>query len=281
MKLGTNFRECVRVAALLHDYGKIGVPDSILKKEGRLTVEEYEIIKTHSSQTRDILERINFEGKYRDVPMITGAHHEKWNGNGYPSGLRGEDIPLGARIIAVADHFEAITAKRHYRDPMPIEVAIDELLKYSGEYFDPRVVEAFIRYYRRSYNGGTDDSGNGGGGLCRIRRKRLPLETSATVKTRANTYSGKTCDISQNGIFVSVSDDLGQGLFVKVELMLPNSEQPIVAAGRIAWVNGGDNLAKPAYPRGCGIELTNFDDNGDELLSQYVRNYAPLSEALH
>lgn len=274
LRLGADFRECVRVAALLHDYGKIGVPDNILKKQGRLTTEEYEIIKTHTAQTKAILERINFEGKYADVPKIAGSHHEKWNGNGYPQGLKEEEIHVGARIIAVADHFEAITSKRHYRDPMPVEVAIDELIKYSGSYFDPLVVQAFIRYYRRCYNGisGEGEEGGGGGsGICRIRHKRVPLDAPVVVQTRANTYAGKACDVSLNGVYVSVPEDLGQGLMVKIELLLPGKEQPVVASGRIAWVNAGDNPTKPHYPIGCGVELTNFDERGDALLQEYVR----------
>ncbi|MEJ2038534.1 MAG: HD domain-containing phosphohydrolase, partial [Desulfosarcinaceae bacterium] len=103
-------RRAIRTAALLHDYGKIGVPDAILKKPGRLTRDEYEIVKTHAEKTRVILERINFSGELSQVPEIAGAHHEKADGSGYPQGLKGEEIPLGARIIAVADFFEAITA---------------------------------------------------------------------------------------------------------------------------------------------------------------------------
>lgn len=281
MKLGSDFRECVRVAALLHDYGKIGVPDSILKKTGRLSTEEYEIIKTHTAQTRDILERINFEGKYADVPLIAGSHHEKWNGNGYPSGLKGEEIHIGARIIAVADHFEAITSQRHYRDPMPIAVAIDELQKYSGSYFDPLVVTAFIGYYRRSYNGIRGETGGGGGNTCRIRQKRVPVETPVLLQTRANTVSGKTHDISLNGIYISIPEDLGEGLSVKIEILLPGENRPIVASGRIAWVNVGDNRAKPHYPSGCGVELTNFDDEGDALMQNYLRQQATQSHQTH
>jgi hypothetical protein len=284
LKLGVDFRECVRVAALLHDYGKIGVPDNILKKKGRLTTEEYEVIKTHTAQTRDILERINFEGKYADVPLIAGSHHEKWNGNGYPLGLKEEDIHVGARIIAVADHFEAITSKRHYRDPMPINVAVDELIKYSGSYFDPQVVQAFVRYYRRCYNGireGGEGGDGGGGGICRIRHKRVPLEAPVMVQTRAHTLSGNTHDISLNGIYIGIPENLGEGLTVKIELMLPRRERPIVASGRIAWVNAGDNPNKPHYPKGCGVELTNFDDEGDALLQSYLNQQIDQSELTH
>jgi len=143
--------EMIRVAALLHDYGKIGVPDAILKKPGKLTEEEYEIVKTHAEKTRKILEQINFEGIFSQVPEIAGAHHEKIDGSGYPKGLKGKEIPLGARIIAVADVFEAITAKRHYRDPMPLEAAFELIWKQSGIHFDEKIVEAFYNYYTKAH----------------------------------------------------------------------------------------------------------------------------------
>jgi HD-GYP domain-containing protein (c-di-GMP phosphodiesterase class II) len=151
MNLPADHREMIRVAALLHDYGKIAVPDAILKKKGRLTVEEYKIVKTHSEKTREILEQICFEGIFKQVPEIAGAHHEKMDGSGYPRGLEGMEIPMGARIIAVADFFEAITAKRHYREPMPLEVAFRLLLEGSGVHFDDKVIEAFIQYYVKAY----------------------------------------------------------------------------------------------------------------------------------
>jgi HD-GYP domain-containing protein (c-di-GMP phosphodiesterase class II) len=147
-----NFCEMMRVASLLHDYGKIGVRDSILKKEGKLSVEEHEEIKAHVEKTRKILEQIHFEGIYKDVPEIAGSHHEKLDGSGYPRGLRGKEIPLGARILAVADFFEAITSKRHYRDPMPIDIAFGLLDKGIGSDFDNEVVAAFVRYYQKTTN---------------------------------------------------------------------------------------------------------------------------------
>jgi HD-GYP domain-containing protein (c-di-GMP phosphodiesterase class II) len=151
LKFDSQFCETVRVAALLHDYGKIGVPDAILKKPGRLTREEYDIVKTHAVKSREILEQIQFAGALSGVPAIAGAHHEKIDGSGYPQGLKGEEIPLGARIIAVADFFEAITAKRHYREPMPLEVAFHLLDKECGVHFEPRIVEAFKSYHRKKF----------------------------------------------------------------------------------------------------------------------------------
>jgi HD-GYP domain-containing protein (c-di-GMP phosphodiesterase class II) len=146
--LSEEYTEMIRVASLLHDYGKIAIKDSILKKPGSLTAGEYEEIKTHASKTREILEKIEFEGIYKEVPEIASCHHEKWDGSGYPNNFKLEEIPLGARILAVADVFEAITSKRHYRGPMPLQEAFEVLESSKGKHFEPRIVEAFFRYYR-------------------------------------------------------------------------------------------------------------------------------------
>jgi HD-GYP domain-containing protein (c-di-GMP phosphodiesterase class II) len=144
-------RDVISTAALLHDYGKIAVPDAILRKPGLLTPRERELVKVHAEQTERILRQISFEGIYRQVPAIAGAHHEKLDGSGYPRGLKGEEIPLGARIIGVADFFEAITAKRHYREPMRREEAIELLKREAGKSFEPHLVDAFLRYYEQAY----------------------------------------------------------------------------------------------------------------------------------
>ena len=144
MSLPADYTEVVRVAAQLHDYGKIGIKDSILKKSGPLSVWEREEIKTHVTKTKSILDQINFTGIYQQVPEIAGAHHEWMDGNGYPNGLMGEDIPLGSRIIAVADFYEAITAQRHYRNPMSLEAAILALKEARGPHLDPEVVDSFL-----------------------------------------------------------------------------------------------------------------------------------------
>jgi predicted hydrocarbon binding protein len=149
MQLPHEAVEMIRVSALLHDYGKIGIADSILKKPGRLTESEYAEIKTHAVKTKQILDKIEFQGIYKEVPQIAASHHEKFDGTGYPAGLSRDRIPLGARILAVADVFEAITAKRHYRGPMPLDEALGVLNRDKGKHFDPAVLDAFIRYYER------------------------------------------------------------------------------------------------------------------------------------
>lgn len=148
MGLNRELTEVIRVASQLHDYGKIGIKDSILKKSGPLTGKEREEIKTHVVKTQEILEQINFNGVYRQVPFIAGAHHERLDGTGYPRGLRGEEIPLGARIIAAADFFEAITAKRRYHEPQAVEEAIETLTGESGHHLDEKVVQALLKALR-------------------------------------------------------------------------------------------------------------------------------------
>jgi len=130
------------VAALLHDVGKIGVPDSILTKPGKLTDEEYEVIKQHPEIGANILRRSHFLR-----PALPGVlhHQERWDGLGYPSGLRGDSISLQGRILAVADTFDAIITRRPYRDERSEQEAIDELRRCAGTQFDPAVVEAFER----------------------------------------------------------------------------------------------------------------------------------------
>jgi len=137
--------EAIRYAALLHDYGKIGVPDHILRKPTTLTPAEYEVIKKHVSYTEQILARINFEERLGDVPVIASHHHERLDGSGYPKGLRGDDISQGGKIIAVADVFDAVTSRRHYRGPMAVPQAMKLLEEGAGTRFEEAVVSALRR----------------------------------------------------------------------------------------------------------------------------------------
>ncbi len=146
MGMSRKFRDMIHIASLLHDYGKIGVPDSILKKNGKLTSEEFDIIKTHVVKTRTILNQINFEGDLAGIPDIAAAHHEQIDGGGYPIGLKGDQIPLGAKIIAVADFYDAITSRRHYRSPMSYHMAITTLKAEAGWHLDQDVVDVFCTY---------------------------------------------------------------------------------------------------------------------------------------
>src|SRR5437899_8293507 len=135
----------IRAAAMLHDTGKLAVPKQILSKPGRLTPEEFEKMKIHPIVGADILDRVQFP--YPVVPIVR-SHHEKWNGTGYPDGLTGEAIPIGARILSVVDCFDALTSERPYRRAFSADEAMEHVISESGTSFDPRIVQAIEKRYR-------------------------------------------------------------------------------------------------------------------------------------
>ncbi len=138
----------VEMSAPLHDIGKINIPDAILNKPGKLTDEEFEIMKSHTTAGRKIMEKailtVRGDNYLREARNMAGYHHEKWDGSGYPEGLKGEVIPLSARIMAVADVFDALTSKRIYKEGMPLERAMKIIEEGSGTHFDPKIVEVFL-----------------------------------------------------------------------------------------------------------------------------------------
>ena len=131
-------------AAILHDIGKIGIRDSVLQKDGKLTDEEYKHIQEHVRITHNILNKIYMSPDFRIITEMACSHHEKWDGTGYYRHLKGEEITLGGRILAVADVFDAITSKRHYRDKMPIANVLDILMNGAGSHFDKHLVDIFM-----------------------------------------------------------------------------------------------------------------------------------------
>ena len=138
--------ERLQLAAVLHDIGKIGIRDNVLLKQGRLTAEEMSHMREHPLVGDDILAHIE---QLQDVRRVMRAHHEKWDGSGYPDGLRGEDIPLHARIISVADCVDAMTTDRPYRKAADLPTAVEEVRRFAGKEFDPRVADAFFRACER------------------------------------------------------------------------------------------------------------------------------------
>lgn len=140
-ELATGFGE----AAILHDVGKMGIPDQILQKPARLTADEYEVMKRHTLIGESILGRSRWLQLSRDCAV---SHHEHWNGAGYPHGLRGEDIPLIGRIVAVMDVFDALAHRRPYKPAWPLEDVVAEISRCAGTQFDPKVVEAFLTLHR-------------------------------------------------------------------------------------------------------------------------------------
>ena len=144
LNLGPDQIEALRAAALLHDIGKLAVPEQIINKPGRLTPEEFEKMKVHPLVGAEILERVAFP--YPVAPIVR-SHHERWDGSGYPEGLSREDIPIGARILAVVDCLDALASHRQYRPALPLIEAMEKVKEKSGSWFDPHVVEILERRY--------------------------------------------------------------------------------------------------------------------------------------
>ncbi len=145
--LSDEYIEDLTRSAPLHDIGKIRISDVLLNKPGKLTSEEFEVMKTHTTAGKDILSRISSDGNttYLGIAAELAAyHHERWDGQGYPERLSGTDIPLSARIMAVADVFDALTSKRSYKEAMDAQEALCVIASESGTHFDPAVVEAFL-----------------------------------------------------------------------------------------------------------------------------------------
>jgi HD-GYP domain-containing protein (c-di-GMP phosphodiesterase class II) len=132
----------IRREALLHDMGKLGIPDSILLKPGKLTDEEWAIMKKHPVYAYEMLYPIDYLRPALDIPYY---HHEKWDGSGYPQGLKGDEIPMAARIFAVVDVWDALCSDRPYRPACPLEKVMEHIRSLSGTHFDPEVVEAFFQ----------------------------------------------------------------------------------------------------------------------------------------
>lgn len=137
------YKDNLRIAAMLHDVGKVAISDIILKKPGKLNEEEFAVIKTHPEEGSNI-----FENRFYEVDEMAAeiaySHHEKFNGSGYPKGLKGAEIPLSGRIVALADVYDALISKRVYKDAWPQEEVIKEIISQAGDHFDPELVESFL-----------------------------------------------------------------------------------------------------------------------------------------
>jgi putative nucleotidyltransferase with HDIG domain len=132
----------IDIAALLHDIGKLGIPDRLLNKPGPLTPDEYDHVKLHAIIGADILSAVAFPGP---LAVIVRHHHENWDGSGYPDGLRGEGIPIGARVLAIVDCYDALTSDRPYRRALSHPCAVAMIYERRGTMYDPEIVNAFLR----------------------------------------------------------------------------------------------------------------------------------------
>src|ERR1700677_4746905 len=255
--------EALHAAALLHDIGKLAVPEHIISKPGRLTPEEFEKMKIHTVVGAEILERVRFP--YPVVPIVR-AHHEKWDGSGYPYGLKGTEIPIGARILSAVDYLDALASDRQYRRAMPLDEVMQRLSGESGKSFDPKVVDVLRRRYRSLENlAQAKSTGDGNLALSaeiKITRGPAPAAgfenaTAADSPGRETTFLSSIAAARQEAqSLFELSQDLGASLSLGETLSVFSVKlKPMVPYDAIAiYIRRGDELI-PEYVNGDNYRL--------------------------
>src|SRR5262249_23205670 len=255
--------KAIEAAALLHDTGKLAVPERILNKPGKLTDAEFEKMKEHVDIGADILSLVEFP--FPVVPIVR-AHHENWDGSGYPRGMRGDDIPIGARILSVVDCFDALTSDRPYRRAMTDQAAIEVLVERRGRMYDPNVVDTFIRVYR-DINVASADATEHREVLQRITQSRQPdVPISPDTAREMAASSGVLAFVSLARVATgdaAVADVLALGAHLISDLMpgvtgawfLPNANRDLLA---VADAFGPAASALRGSTVGMGEKLTGW-----------------------
>jgi diguanylate cyclase (GGDEF)-like protein/putative nucleotidyltransferase with HDIG domain len=261
LKISPTEMEALHAAALLHDIGKLAIPEHIISKPGRLTPEEFEKMKIHPVVGAEILERVRFP--YPVVPIVR-AHHEKWDGSGYPYGLKKEEIPIGARILSAVDYLDALASDRQYRRALPLEEVIKRLTAESGKSFDPKVVAVLQKRYRElermSGGGAHAEEGSKLSTEVKIERGLAPaagFEDSASSEGQEATFLASIAAARQEAqTLFELSQDLGASLSlgetlsvfsVKIKRLVPYDAIAI-------YVRRGDELV-PEYVSGDNFRL--------------------------
>jgi putative nucleotidyltransferase with HDIG domain len=250
--------EALRAASVLHDIGKLAVPEHIISKPGKLTPEEFDKMKIHPIVGAEILEQVNFP--YPVVPIVR-AHHEKWDGTGYPNGLSGDAIPIGARILAAVDCLDALASDRQYRKALPLDEAMGKVSADAGKAFDPRVVDILRRRYVelekmaneqplqappklstdiKVERGLAPDAGfaqSGDAGITAI----MPVNAATSLISAAQQRGREIVELSRPGTLLSIAD-IGSLLSVRLQWLVPYDSMAVYALknGTLAaeFVNG-------------------------------------------
>jgi diguanylate cyclase (GGDEF)-like protein/putative nucleotidyltransferase with HDIG domain len=281
--------EALHAAALLHDIGKLAVPEHIIAKPGRLTPEEFEKMKIHTIVGAEILERVRFP--YPVVPIVR-AHHEKWDGSGYPAGLRGAEIPIGARILSAVDYLDALASDRQYRRAMPLDEVMKRLGEESGKSFDPKVVEVLQRRYRALENlAVTQAAQNGVLGVVSERKltagpaPAAGYERAAVSDTagREATFLSSIAAARQEAqSLFELSQDLGASLSLGETLSVFSVKlKPMVPYDAIAIYILRDEVLIPEYVNGDNYRLFSSlrIPLGDGLSGWVAQNKKPIVNA--
>jgi diguanylate cyclase (GGDEF)-like protein/putative nucleotidyltransferase with HDIG domain len=255
--------EALHAAALLHDIGKLAVPEHIISKPGRLTPEEFEKMKIHTLVGAEILERVRFP--YPVVPIVR-AHHEKWDGSGYPQGLKGAEIPIGARILSAVDYLDALASDRQYRRALPLKDVMQKLAAESGKSFDPKVVDVLQKRYqhleRMAVAKSAQDENSPLSTSIKIERGEAPAAgfENATAKDtvgREATFLSSIAAARQEAqALFELSQDLGASLSLGETLSVFSVKlKPMVPYDAIAIYIQRDNELVPEYVNGDNYRL--------------------------
>ncbi|MGC1371222.1 MAG: HD domain-containing phosphohydrolase, partial [Candidatus Sulfotelmatobacter sp.] len=278
--------EALHAAALLHDIGKLAVPEHIIAKPGRLTPEEFEKMKIHTVVGAEILERVRFP--YPVVPIVR-AHHEKWDGSGYPFGLKGAEIPIGARILSAVDFLDALASDRQYRKAMPLDEVMKRLAAEAGKSFDPKVVEVLQRRYHSLENLAIAQSAqNGSLGLIPERKMTQGQAPAAgyehaTVSDapgrEANFLSSIAAARQEAQSLFELSQDLGASLSLGETLSVFSVKlKPMVPYDAVAIYILREGVLVPEYVNGDNYRLFSSLQIplGDGLSGWVAQNKKPI-----
>ncbi len=278
--------EALHAAALLHDIGKLAVPEHIIAKPGRLTPEEFEKMKIHTVVGAEILERVRFP--YPVVPIVR-AHHEKWDGSGYPFGLKGTEIPIGARVLSAVDFLDALASDRQYRRAMPLDEVMKRIAAESGKAFDPQVVEVLTRRYRTLENLAQTQAAASSGAplpsMLKVARGLAPdagfenAGTSDSLGREATFLSSIAAARQEAQSLFELSQNLGASLSLGETLSVFSVKlKPMVPYDAIAIYILRDDVLLPEYVNGDNYRLFNSlrIPLGDGLSGWVAQNKKPI-----
>ncbi len=278
--------EALHAAALLHDIGKLAVPEHIIAKPGRLTPEEFEKMKIHTVVGAEILERVRFP--YPVVPIVR-AHHEKWDGSGYPFGLKATEIPIGARILSAVDYLDALASDRQYRRAMPLDEVMQRLAAEAGKSFDPKVVDVLQKRYRTLEKLAVAQSAGAGNPVLATRLKMeggpapdAGFENAAVsdLPGREATFLSSIAAARQEAqSLFELSQDLGASLSLGETLSVFSVKlKPMVPYDAIAIYILRDDILVPEYVNGDNYRLFSSlrIPVGDGLSGWVAQNKKPI-----
>jgi diguanylate cyclase (GGDEF)-like protein/putative nucleotidyltransferase with HDIG domain len=251
--------QAIETAALLHDIGKLAVPEHIISKPGRLTPDEFEKMKIHPIVGAEILQRVNFP--YPVVPIVR-AHHEKFNGTGYPDGLKGEGIPIGARILSAVDCLDALASDRQYHKALPLEEAIQIVVNESGKSYDPRVVRILAARYQELERKAKSDGADAAKILSSVRVDRGTGPAAGFASSEPHEVQGSAFRMSISDArrefqtLVEIANDLGSSLSLDetLALLAIRLRKAIPFDSVAIWIRHGHELV-PRYVNGKSYRL--------------------------